>query len=38
MDLRYVVSVLMGHRDAIRRWEAESGTPQPDATAGAAPQ
>jgi hypothetical protein len=25
MDLRYVVSVLMGHRDFLRRCEAESG-------------
>jgi hypothetical protein len=26
MDLRYVVSVLMGHRDFLRRWATETGT------------
>ena len=25
MDLRYVVSVLIGHRDYLRRWETETG-------------
>jgi hypothetical protein len=26
IDLRHVVSVLMGHRDVVRRLEAEVGT------------
>jgi hypothetical protein len=27
MDLRYAVSVLMGHRDLLQRWAAEAGAP-----------
>jgi hypothetical protein len=35
MDLRYVLSVLMGHRDAVHRWAAEAGAQHsPDVPAG----